>query len=324
MLHQAKAEQNLNIKSQMIFTGVSVILATCFQLIMWKNSSDIVKTTNGLIQLEQQMQRSWSTRLPSRNGSYARKFETLMIHGFILTEAVLGLSPCVKATMGSNFFLFWEETSSASVKFIMRIANVFAWYVVACFVFMIVESYLALASINVNLLCCKQGIQNGWKTHHLLNCLQKMQLLIESFNGAHSSFLVLLLMGICIAQVISCYVIVAFFNIKTQVDDAQYGKNHSISMLLLNLVVFVQAGLVTLTTFGIAGNVFATSHDVKRKIDRLPDVVGNRRNKRIARSIPSMKIRFGSSNFVDKFTPLVFTNFNMARAIDLILIDRVT
>jgi len=72
-------------------------------------------------------------------------------------------------------------------------------------------------------------------------------------------------------QVVSCYVIVAFFNIKTKVDDVQYDANHSISMLMLNSVVFVQVGLITLTTFGIAGNVFAMSYDIKQKIDRLPE-----------------------------------------------------
>jgi len=73
------------------------------------------------------------TRLPSRNTAYARKVETMMIRGLILTAAVLGLSPCARATMASNLFLPWEQIASIGMKFFMRVANVIAWYVVVCF-----------------------------------------------------------------------------------------------------------------------------------------------------------------------------------------------
>jgi len=74
--------------------------------------------------------------------------------------------------------------------------------------------------------------------------------------------------------------------------------------------------------YGTAGNVSVVSSSLKGKLQRRKGVIGSREFKRAALAVPLMKIQFGSSNFVDKFTPLVFLSFNIERAIELLLIDK--
>jgi len=100
------------------------------------------------------------------------------------------------------------------------------------------------------------------------------------------------------------------------------GPGVNSALLVANLVVFFESNLGLLTVNGAAANVFAVSSNLKGKLHRCKPIISHREFKRTVLAIPEMRIQLGSSNFVDKFTPLGFLSFNIERAIHLLLIDK--
>lgn len=146
----------------------------------------------------------------------------------------------------------------------------------------------------------------------LLLLFRETQLLLHEFNTLYGRSLVLLQMVASVCLIASLYSCIQF--IKGAVD-----------MPFILMVFFPTASidsiLILLTMFGLAGDVYQESTEVRKQLKGNWSLMKLRVFKRFFESCPRHKVMFGATCFIEETTSLLYIHFCFCRVLDLLLIN---
>lgn len=240
---------------------------------------------------------------------------------FAFIGGVVWSMPCMASNLG--YFLLEECSTEKSklnflpehlTKCIFLLTNLWIWsYGVQCAVFVVIVVMLGAVSLRSYLKYYKQSMISSFP--ELTNCIyrnalmfRRMQVLTKRFNEIHQSkILVPLIFTVTSHQVFSVYGAIKFAG---QLNFVSY----ALFFILGNQGVMVIMGMFT----GLA-DVYTMSTGVKACLQRSQR--GHKWLRRFHASCQSIKIRFGSVNFIDSFTPLAFENFAVVQTTNMLMVD---
>jgi len=137
-----------------------------------------------------------------------------------------------------------------------------------------------------------------------------MQLLVQFFNQVHAASTVVHLFAFASSiQIISTYTTIPSTGL-------------SVPLLIILLAELLDTYIVFVGVFGYAGKVYLTSETVLEELKRRGKGMKAKKIPKMLRSLPTLKIGFGTGNFIDQTTPLVFLSANNARIVDLLLLKK--
>jgi hypothetical protein len=79
---------------------------------------------------------------------------------------------------------------------------------------------------------------------------------------------------------------------------------------------------VILGIFSIAGNVWSESVELRRAWKTNNQLASKTLTRKYVKSLPDIKVKIGCTNFVDKFTPLVFLSVCVEQTVNLVLMQK--
>ncbi|CAL8121228.1 unnamed protein product [Orchesella dallaii] len=142
------------------------------------------------------------------------------------------------------------------------------------------------------------------------NGYDRLRLLVQIFNNVHAKGIIVhLLILLAVGQVLSLYCVI-----------------RCVGLPLLNLVTLLFLGfnsyIEVIGVYGCAGEVHGTSKYVRASLKRKSKVVKGNLAQKSMNSLPDLRIRFGSVNFIEVTTPLEFIDFTSSRLVDMLLFSR--
>lgn len=145
---------------------------------------------------------------------------------------------------------------------------------------------------------------------------RQINLLAASFNKMFATLLVMISVHAVLMQIIGGYCLVRVL-----------GGNENVFSRLLFIFMIENGFVVTTLVYGFCGEVHDASNKGMKRIKKYAHVDGRSSRKmkmfrRVASSMPVLKINFGSGNFVEKSTPIVFQQFTIERLVDLLLLSK--
>jgi len=138
--------------------------------------------------------------------------------------------------------------------------------------------------------------------------------MLQIFNQIHSGILVVLLVFFKMGMILAAVVLLSKSN-----------SNIFVNLILYQFVLY--AIIFILIIFGNCGNVHQSSCEtlttMRRKLEYFDESSGveKRRRMRVVKSLPVVKIKFGSTNFIEVTTPFVYLQFVLQRIVDCMLVS---
>ncbi|CAL8121240.1 unnamed protein product [Orchesella dallaii] len=310
---QSSQSKALPEKSQTILTASVFLMAGTMCWNLYNTHAEVVSLLNGFILVDTELKMG-GTQQPEDG---KRKLAQFICKMFIITikylpvfQAILsGIDP----SLPTNAFEFlnrseiWEVSD---VKYIYRVvimtSNYFSWHLVAILGFFFALKFLVtFESARVYQLSLLNVSVKQWKV--LQKVYRKIQLLLQLFNKLHASgFVVYLLLVVGLGQITCTYICIRYSGIPLPVA-------------IMLVFEALDCYLVILGVYGFAGDVNTTSKIVLQTLQ-----CKLKGEKKIVRkelkSLSVLKMKFGTANYIDKMTPLIFINFNHGRIVDLLLV----
>lgn len=144
---------------------------------------------------------------------------------------------------------------------------------------------------------------------------REMQIVTRLFNAMVSSLLVQFLIFLTITQVL--YGLLLLSN-----NEELSGK---FTMQLFLFLVLTNGVVGVNLVFGFVAEVHFKSWNCMKKLKENSRKMGNPRSvklyMKILKSLPVVHVSFGSTNFIEKLTPVVFQQFATERLIDALLLS---
>lgn len=81
----------------------------------------------------------------------------------------------------------------------------------------------------------------------------------------------------------------------------------------------VDSFIAMMYCYGLMASVYSTAKSMSTRIGMMHHLQRNPWFSRFFRSWPIIKIRLGSTNFIDEFTPLIVLNFSLSQLVNLLL-----
>ncbi len=157
------------------------------------------------------------------------------------------------------------------------------------------------------------------KTTTIIKLYKQLQLILRYYNQLHQDIFVIVLLhlvGLCI--IIGLFAVISSWNIITNVQ------------CLVLTASALQAIFGLMILFGNFAGIYEDSLSFIANL-RLPrtntasTISGNEKhslekNRKIAKSLFPLKVRIGSVNFVDRFTPITFIDFCFGIVVNMLLL----
>lgn len=146
------------------------------------------------------------------------------------------------------------------------------------------------------------------------------------FNHIHATALVVYLGEAVFAQMFPA---IHFFGRSSSAypatdQAASTEEDNTVGLWLrLYFVLVLNNGLASMGLYVFVGDVHETSKKCLRKLKQGYFLTKVKKYKRMIRSLPIVKINFGSTNYVEKLTPVVFEHFTLLRIIDTLLVSKI-
>lgn len=148
---------------------------------------------------------------------------------------------------------------------------------------------------------------------------REIQILGKLFNEMHSRGMVVFLFCAMVAQLVPVtQLLQQAASHKTDTresDSAQFGAKMFFMVLLNN-------GISCMSLYIFAGDIHETSKTALKKIKYTVVMKTPKIYSRYIKSLPIVRAKFGSTNFVEKLSPVVFQHFTVARIIDVLLLSK--
>lgn len=143
---------------------------------------------------------------------------------------------------------------------------------------------------------------------------REMQILVRLFNAISSSLLVFFLIFLTIMQVLYGFLLLS----NPEELEGNLLMQVFLFLVLTNGVVGVSL------VFGFCGEIHDKSWKCMETLKENSRKLGNPKSvrlyRRILRSLPVVHVSFGSTNFIEKLTPVVFQQFATERLVDAMLL----
>ncbi|CAL8121246.1 unnamed protein product [Orchesella dallaii] len=300
-------------KSQTILTASVYFMVGSMCWNLYNTNAEVVSLLNGFILVDTELKMGGKQQ--PEDGK--RKLAHFICRMFIITikclPVFLAILSGIVPSFPTNAFEFlnsceiWENSA---VKYIYRVAlmigNYFAWHLVATLGFFFALKFLVtFESARVYQLSLLNFSVKEWKV--LQRVYRKIQLLLQLFNKLHAGgFVVYLLLVVGLGQITCTYICIRYSGIPLPV----------VIMLLFEVT---DCYLIILGVYGFAGDVNTTSIIVLQTLQC--KLMGEKKIvRKELKSLSVLKMKFGTANYIDKMTPLVFINFNHGRILDLLLV----
>lgn len=151
---------------------------------------------------------------------------------------------------------------------------------------------------------------------------RELQLMVQYFNAISSSQLVATLIAFGSVQVASVLQLFRSSSATSQSASLtfhQYAVKYSIVIFSLSILINMTITIIFL--FGFCGRVNEASSKALLRLRRFSEFKTSTQYEKILRSLPTLKIYFGSTNFIEKQTPVVFQLFLLERIVDVLLLQ---
>lgn len=225
-------------------------------------------------------------------------FSELGCHSIFLLAASLILATWLLLDMVSGFlFQFFELSFLQSYCFI---------YYLRHFKVLVVQSIL-----QPNHKCV--GNSKPAPIFKSLSVYRELQILTHRYNSIQQDVIIITMIWIVMVAFIGCFLVLISF-----------GFSIHIPLLLSFLCILLDAFLAIIVIFGNFGKWHTKSSMVIQFLKRKMNIKGNAREGRwvskYLSSMPILKVRIGSVNFVDRFTPLIMVHFCFAQIVNSLLL----
>lgn len=151
---------------------------------------------------------------------------------------------------------------------------------------------------------------------------RQIQIMCGYFNQTHCFIITTCLSTAILGQVISFFGLLTNENVSDSLHPVPDIKQMIATYFLK--MCFVEGLVLTITCincmYGFCGNVNFTSEKCLRWLQHEPKVQKSVYLKILVRSLPPLKVKFGSVNYISKLTPVVFQQFTNERIIETLLI----
>ncbi|CAL8129349.1 unnamed protein product [Orchesella dallaii] len=314
--------ESITLKSQAFFTSAIVLMGGDGVWNQLNKYQSTIQTVNELMKLEMELEKG-GNKLPGEPFAIVGLLCKLLLMSAKQVCFAFGLPAFFIPEFPTNLFLFvdrfFSKTTSKSMmllvteRILLGTGNLVVWYIIgSAAIFFWLEMIFALNCIRACLLLCLRKISTG-HTRALFGYCNRLKLLVSLFNEAHSSVVIHLLGAVTFVQTLAAFILIRA--VRDSEDMALIG-------IFCNLVAIINISVIILGIYGYAGSVFSTSIMLTKGFNTSEKVLRSRLDRKIAKSLSILKIKFGGSNFIDKRTPLVFLDFNIGRTVDLLLVDK--
>lgn len=143
------------------------------------------------------------------------------------------------------------------------------------------------------------------------NIFREVQILLGEFNGLYSNTLVFLQVIASTSLISPMYSLICY--LKGEV-------NMPVVVLVLYFILVMDGIVVLHVVFGFAGDFYQDAVEGRTILKGCHLLMRCKQFRWFCRSCPTLKVMFGSTNFIDKVTSLVFLHFCICRLLDLLLI----
>ncbi|CAL8146907.1 unnamed protein product [Orchesella dallaii] len=148
---------------------------------------------------------------------------------------------------------------------------------------------------------------------------RQIEILVHSFNRAHSGQLVMILLALLTITVICSLSVIKALTSGTFTDPRSFYANCFFAYSVMNSIILL------LMVYGLCGNLHQDASRCVAEMRRTALTCEPRQRKLLQRTVmalPVLKIEFGGTNFVEKRTPFVYLEFALGRIIDGLLLSK--
>jgi hypothetical protein len=230
---------------------------------------------------------------------FCRLAQNLLSNDLCGIEAEFFHIPDIRANFTVNVFRI-----TGALITLITYATVF-WSAVLVVLF---EAFPSLLSQRVSLRQFRSRAGHCAFSEHtpLVLKYRQLQVLNTMFNNIYSRDL----FTICMASFL-LYVIPTGYFILT------IHKTNMLASVVATCVTLTQYAVI-LGIFSMAGQVWSESVELRRAWQTNDQLASKKLTRRYAKSLPDIKVKIGCTNFVDKFTPLVFLSFCVEQTVNLV------
>ncbi|CAL8121518.1 unnamed protein product [Orchesella dallaii] len=309
-------------RSQKLVMGLALI---CCGTIFWTlhtKHRGMVAVLNGLIKLEQQMDRD-AVMNP-------HDFRTILVKLIAKVLVLTGKSYAVLGALGAacdpkfptnSFAIYTPDLENLDDRYwsiVFRLLSTFVNFVVWHFLGLLgviscLTMIVPMEAIRVFQLSLQNYTNNSLSFEKWLNTkdlYDRLRLLIQIFNQVYANGVAVhLLILMSVAQVSSVYCLIRCVGLPAPI-------------LFTLLFIVVDTYVVIVGVYGCAGEVNKASKLVTAELRRISRNANGILARKMTSGFPDLRIGFGSANFIEQTTPLEFLNFNNCRIVDMILFKR--
>jgi len=158
------------------------------------------------------------------------------------------------------------------------------------------------------------------KVQHRLLLYRQIYICWNLFNEIHSSILLHFMISVSLCQIMTTCFLVLVSKSGTSTENGG-----GVMSVLISIIISTDCLLCFICTTSAAASIHSAS------VHALNSLRAHQRNKELMRgklvtkminALPHIRTKFGTSNFIDRLTPLVMQNFNVHRIVDLLLLHR--
>lgn len=151
---------------------------------------------------------------------------------------------------------------------------------------------------------------------------REIQLLTLYFNQMHSNVLVGMMATAVMGQVVSAVALIAKRN-----SAGGSGSDIEQKAIALFLLAYYTQGMTLcviclIVIFGSCADVYELSNKYISYLRRSETMRKSKMLRRIVRSLPTVRVTFGRTNFVDQLSPVVYQQFTNEKIIDTLLLQK--
>jgi len=140
--------------------------------------------------------------------------------------------------------------------------------------------------------------------------IRQLQVLLVAYNDVHQRFGVVC--GVGQSALILTLCTYALIKLGDQ-------------LIPIHFIFFFAAGTQALLTiifvFGVLGNVYGTSETMIEEAKKVVELQEDAWFRRVLKSCPKQKIRFGEVNYLDSLTPFTLINFSVSLTVNMLLVE---
>jgi len=197
--------------------------------------------------------------------------------------------------------------------------NFFYWLIITKICLIIAIELIICSTIFVKLINCfeTKSTQFRCDTRSLKLYYRQIQILVDSFNKIMSAQLVVFSITFGTGQ-ISVALDLFRLSLSTQQTFAELASKFWLSTY--NVSILCNISVVINLLFGCCAEVNYISHKVNSRIKRKKSLKTSLEHKLFLKSISDLKIKFGSTNYLERLTPVMFQVYLVERLIDILLL----